>query len=44
MAKYILIPNLNMFAYALDECEDILVLNAYLHIKPGFLLLSRATH
>jgi len=41
MAKYILIPNLNMFAYALDECEDILVLNAYLHIKPGFLLLSR---
>jgi hypothetical protein len=33
MAKYILIPSLNMFTYALDECEDFLVLDAYLHIK-----------
>ena len=22
MAKYIMIPNQNMFTYALDECED----------------------
>lgn len=32
MAKYINIPNLNMFTYALDECEDYLVLDAYLAI------------
>ena len=32
MAKYINIPNLNMFTYALDECEDYLVLDSYLAI------------
>lgn len=33
MAKYILIPNQDMFTYALDECEDYVVLDAYLSIK-----------
>ena len=33
MAKYIDVPSLGMFTYALDECEDYLVLDAYLHIK-----------
>ena len=32
MAKYIHIPNVNMFTYALDECEDHIVLDAYLDI------------
>ncbi len=33
MAKYILIERLNMFTYALDECEDYLVLDAYLSAR-----------
>ena len=33
MAKYIEVPSLGMFTYALDDCEDYLVINAYLHIK-----------
>jgi hypothetical protein len=33
MAKYIDVPSLGMFTYALDECEDYLVLDAYLHIR-----------
>ena len=33
MAKYIHVPQLGMFTYALDECEDCLVLDAYLRIK-----------
>jgi hypothetical protein len=32
MAKYIRVPSNGMFTYALDECEDYLVLDAYLHI------------
>ncbi len=32
MAKYIDVPSLGMFTYALDECEDYIVLDAYLHI------------
>jgi hypothetical protein len=33
MAKYIEVPSLGMFTYLLDECEDYLVLDAYLHIQ-----------
>ncbi|MCG3775990.1 MAG: hypothetical protein JW395_2839 [Nitrospira sp.] len=33
MAKYINVPSLGMFTYALDECEDYLVLDAYLYIR-----------
>jgi hypothetical protein len=33
MAKYINVPALGMFTYALDESEDYLVLDAYLHIR-----------
>ena len=33
MAKYILIERLNMFTYALDECEGYLVLDAYLSAR-----------
>jgi hypothetical protein len=33
MAKFIWVPSVGMFTYALDECEDYLVLDAYLHIR-----------
>lgn len=33
MAKYIYVPSKDMWTYALDECEDYLVLDGYLHIK-----------
>jgi len=33
MAKYIMIQNQGMFTYSLDECEDYLVLDAFLAIK-----------
>ena len=33
MAKYILVTTLNMFTYALDECEDYILLDGYLRIK-----------
>jgi len=32
MAKYIMIHDLNMFTYALDECEDYLVIDGYIQI------------
>ncbi len=32
MAKYIVVKEINMMTYALDECEDYLVINAYLQI------------
>lgn len=32
MAKYIRVQNLGMYTYALDECEDYIVLDAYLQI------------
>ena len=33
MAKYIEVPQLGMFTYALDECEDYMTLGVYLYIK-----------
>jgi hypothetical protein len=32
MAKYIYVPSRDMWTYALDECEDYLLLDGYLHI------------
>jgi hypothetical protein len=39
MAKYILIVRLNMFTYALDECENYLVLDANLFVIENDMLM-----
>ena len=43
MAKYIYVEQIKMFTYALDECEDYLVMDAYLDLKNSGLFTNEMT-